>query len=60
MGESETIRTQMGKHNRSVMVAMYVRLVRYHPVNCNSRQSLDILMQKLEVLGSGLKVRCAA
>jgi hypothetical protein len=23
MGESEMIRTQMGKHNRSVMVAVY-------------------------------------
>jgi hypothetical protein len=34
--ESGRIRTQMGKHNRSVMVSVYGTLCAIPPVNCNN------------------------
>jgi hypothetical protein len=39
VNESGITGTQIGKHNRSVMVAVYGRLVLYHPVNGDSNSS---------------------
>jgi hypothetical protein len=44
LGESGMIRTQMGKHNRSVMVAVYGTPCVIPPGNSNSEQILFLLI----------------
>jgi hypothetical protein len=39
MGESGVIKTQMGKHNRSEMLAVYGMPGRYHLLNINSNST---------------------